>query len=173
MPAIVARYAGDPLLPAAVEAAVRAQQNNDAAVGAALVVARVLERVVLVGTPLPPPHTNPKHLPPAGQIGTQHSLSELRAAQACCSKYKPPTSEQIGIQHCATHAPVLQPVVGKGWKRRECSDAPCVRVFRCSEASFVGARAERLLEHVGLRGDSLSPLPFHPGSASHRSHTRH
>ena len=48
VPALVARYAGRPGLVAAVDAAVRAQQNNDVAVEAAVGVARVLEKVVLV-----------------------------------------------------------------------------------------------------------------------------
>lgn len=44
---VVARYAGSPELPAAVEAAVRAQQANDVAVQYGLAAARILERVVM------------------------------------------------------------------------------------------------------------------------------
>lgn len=44
---MVARYAGSPDLPQAVEAAVRAQQSSDAAVQYGLAAARILERVVL------------------------------------------------------------------------------------------------------------------------------
>ncbi len=43
----MAKYAGRPELPAAVEAAVRAQQSSDAAVAYGLGAARILERVVL------------------------------------------------------------------------------------------------------------------------------
>lgn len=49
VPAIVALYAGLPGLVAAVDAAVRAQQDNDVAVGAAVAAALILEKVVLVG----------------------------------------------------------------------------------------------------------------------------
>lgn len=48
VPAIVARYAGQPSLAEAVQVAVRAQQNNDGAVMWAMAAARILERVVLV-----------------------------------------------------------------------------------------------------------------------------
>lgn len=47
VPAVVARYAGSPELPSAVEAAVRAQQSSDLAVQYGLGAARILERVVL------------------------------------------------------------------------------------------------------------------------------
>jgi hypothetical protein len=47
VPVIVAAYAGSPQLPAAVEAAVRAQQSSAAAVELGLGAARILERVVL------------------------------------------------------------------------------------------------------------------------------
>lgn len=47
---IVARYAGMPGLPAAVDAAVRAQQNSDAAVGYGLTAAHILEAVVMGST---------------------------------------------------------------------------------------------------------------------------
>jgi hypothetical protein len=45
VPAIAAVYAGTDALPAAVEAAVRAQQNNDTSVKLGLAAARVLEQV--------------------------------------------------------------------------------------------------------------------------------
>ena len=48
VPAIVARYAGQPNLAKAVEIAVRAQQNNDEAVESAVAIAHILEKVVLV-----------------------------------------------------------------------------------------------------------------------------
>eukprot|EP00798_Chlamydomonas_sp_ICE-L_P031261 gene31261-6403_t len=47
VPALVARYAGSPLLPTAVDAAVRAQQNNQESVDAAMLFASILEKVVL------------------------------------------------------------------------------------------------------------------------------
>jgi len=47
VPVVVAKYAGSADLPAAVEAAVRAQQSSDAAVAYGLAAARLLERVVL------------------------------------------------------------------------------------------------------------------------------
>lgn len=50
VPALVARYAGKPGLLQAVEAAVRAQQNNDVAVHIAQAAALLLERVVLVSS---------------------------------------------------------------------------------------------------------------------------
>jgi hypothetical protein len=50
VPVVVAAYAGSPELPAAVEAAVRAQQSSDAAVQYGLAAARLLERVVLGST---------------------------------------------------------------------------------------------------------------------------
>lgn len=45
LPAITAVYAGSEQLPAAVEAAVRAQQNNATSVSLALAAARILEKV--------------------------------------------------------------------------------------------------------------------------------
>ena len=45
VPVIAAKYAGKSDLPAAVEAAVRAQQNNDTAVMYGLAAARILEKV--------------------------------------------------------------------------------------------------------------------------------
>lgn len=45
LPAVTALYAGTEQLPAAVEAAVRAQQNNDTSVSLALAAARILEKV--------------------------------------------------------------------------------------------------------------------------------
>jgi len=45
VPAIAAVYAGTDALPAAVEAAVRAQQNNDTSVKLGLAAARILEQV--------------------------------------------------------------------------------------------------------------------------------
>lgn len=48
VPALVARYAGQPSLSEAVHVAVRAQQNSDGAVMWAMTAARILERVVLV-----------------------------------------------------------------------------------------------------------------------------
>lgn len=45
LPAITAVYAGSEQLPAAVEAAVRAQQNNVTSVSLALAAARILEKV--------------------------------------------------------------------------------------------------------------------------------
>ena len=59
MPALVARYAGRPGLVAAVDAAVRAQQNNDVVVEAAVGVARVLEKVVLVSEGVVSPGSAP------------------------------------------------------------------------------------------------------------------
>jgi hypothetical protein len=45
LPLITAVYAGSPELPAAVEASIRAQQNNDASVSMGLAAARILEKV--------------------------------------------------------------------------------------------------------------------------------
>jgi hypothetical protein len=45
LPLITAVYAGTPELPAAVEASIRAQQNNDASVSMGLAAARILEKV--------------------------------------------------------------------------------------------------------------------------------
>lgn len=48
LPAITAVYAGSDQLPAAVEAAVRAQQNNVTSVSLALAAAKILEKVGLL-----------------------------------------------------------------------------------------------------------------------------
>lgn len=45
VPVITAVYAGSPELPAAVEAAIRAQQNNDTSVALGLAAAKILEKV--------------------------------------------------------------------------------------------------------------------------------
>lgn len=45
VPLITAIYAGTDELPAAVEASVRAQQNNDTSVALGLAAARILEKV--------------------------------------------------------------------------------------------------------------------------------
>lgn len=50
VPPLVAYYAGSPALAAAVEQAVRVQQNNDLAVAVGLAAARILERVILGDT---------------------------------------------------------------------------------------------------------------------------
>uniref|UniRef100_A0A383VKV4 ADP-ribosylglycohydrolase n=1 Tax=Tetradesmus obliquus TaxID=3088 RepID=A0A383VKV4_TETOB len=47
LPLIAAVYAGSPELPAAVEASIRAQQNNDASVTMGLAAAKILEKVIL------------------------------------------------------------------------------------------------------------------------------
>lgn len=52
VPLLVARYAATGQLEAAVEAAVRVQQDSDAAVAAALAFAAVLERMLVVGDSL-------------------------------------------------------------------------------------------------------------------------
>lgn len=52
VPLLVARYAAMGQLEAAVEAAVRVQQDSDAAVAAALAFAAVLERMLVVGDSL-------------------------------------------------------------------------------------------------------------------------
>eukprot|EP00882_Tetradesmus_deserticola_P009155 GHRQ01009657.1.p1 GENE.GHRQ01009657.1~~GHRQ01009657.1.p1 ORF type:complete len:356 (+),score=159.95 GHRQ01009657.1:262-1329(+) len=47
LPLIAAVYAGTPELPAAAEASIRAQQNNDASVNMGFAAAKILERVIL------------------------------------------------------------------------------------------------------------------------------
>ncbi|GAX82764.1 hypothetical protein CEUSTIGMA_g10190.t1 [Chlamydomonas eustigma] len=81
VPAIVARYAGRPGLVSAIEVAVRAQQNNDLAVEAAIAIGKVLERVVLGSTV--PEAVNwaltSRGLPASMQLHIQHAMSQTSA----------------------------------------------------------------------------------------------
>lgn len=67
LPAVTAAYAGTDQLPAAVEAAVRAQQNNATSVSLALAAARILEKV----------WRTPQHTPLCRNMSRQNTGSIL------------------------------------------------------------------------------------------------
>ncbi|KXZ45083.1 hypothetical protein GPECTOR_59g692 [Gonium pectorale] len=81
---LVARFAGLPELEAAVDAAVRAQQNNDEAVAYAMAAALVLERVVQSG---------PTAIPDAWRSQTRlYGTVEVLAEQLV--EHRPPPQPQ-------------------------------------------------------------------------------
>lgn len=93
LPAITAVYAGTEQLPAAVEAAVRAQQNNATSVALALAAARILEKVR--GAALGSITCSSRH------IGTPSSSADYSwSLEACVYVYAEASAAAFSFRTC-------------------------------------------------------------------------